>query len=322
MRNKKGTEIMKAFIFDPLWDEMITNVLVDKLKNSGIEPIVTKDIAPLSNCNALFEGDEERILCLNPDYVSWKLTADDYKNIPKLKAILIAATQLDWVDKTYANANNIPICNIRNFSTQAVAEWAMTMLFNVARQTPCIIKNDFPLDFDNDYMKYRGVELHGKTVGIVGLGNIGSAIAKRCAGLGMEVTYWSKSPKNNNYKYKELSEIFANSDVIFPAMALNDDTKKLISANLINTIKPSAIFISIESGLFDKQLLLDMVKDKKLFGFGFESEPASFNTYQGNVWAAPAYGWDTDESMANSMTKWIENMVDAANGKFLNRVNT
>lgn len=312
---------MKAFIFDPLWDELITDELLGKLKATGIELIVTKEIAPLSNCASLFDGDDERILCLNPDYVGWKLAVDDYKSIPNLKAILGAATSFSWVDTSYADKNQIPVCNIRNFSTEAVAEWAITMLLNVARQTPRLIKDGFPLDFDKDFMKYRGVELHGKTVGIVGLGNIGSAIAKRCDGLGMNVTYWSKSPKESDYQRKELAELFANSDVIFPTMALNDETKTLITPMLLGSMKPSAMFVSVVHELFDEQLILNMVKDGKLFGFGYEASPASFNTHEGNVWAAPAYAWVTDGSMANSMTKWVENMIDAAKGKFPNKVN-
>lgn len=312
---------MKAFVFDPLWDELITEDLLSRLKASDIELIVTKEIAPLSECAALFEGDEERILCLNPDYVGWKLSSDDYKNIPNLKAILGAATSFSWVDTTYANDKQIPVCNIRNFSTEAVAEWAITMLVNVARQTPRLIKDDFPLDFDKDFMKYRGIELHAKTVGIVGLGNIGSAIAKRCAGLGMNVTYWSKSPKESVYQQTELAELFANSDVIFPTMALNDETKNLITPELLSSMKPSAMFISVVHELFDEELILNMVKDGKLFGFGYEASPATFSTHVGNVWAAPAYAWVTDGSMANSMTKWVENMVDATNGKFPNKVN-
>jgi phosphoglycerate dehydrogenase-like enzyme len=278
-------------------------------------------VAPLSSCVALFEGDDERILCLNPDYVGWKLSADDYKNIPNLKAILGAATSFSWVDTTYADDKQMPVCNIRNFSTEAVAEWAITMLFNVARQTPRLIKDGFPLDFDSDFMKYRGVELQGKAVGIVGLGNIGSAIAKRCAGLGMKVNYWSKSPKESDYQYQELAELFANSDVIFPTMALNDETKNLVKPELLSSMKSSAIFISVVHELFDEQLILNMVKDGKLFGFGYEASPATFNNYEGNVWAAPAYAWVTDGSMANSMVKWVDNIVDASQGKYPNKVN-
>lgn len=312
---------MKAFIFDPLWDELITDDLRSKLKNSGLELIVTSELAPLTAMKELFEGDDERILCINPDYVGWKLAADDYKDIPKLKAILTASTSFSWIDTSYADQNKIPICNIRNFSTEAVAEWGVTMLLNIARQVPRLIKDGFPLDMDKDYMKYRGVELHGKTAGIIGLGNIGNAIAKRLQGLGLEVVYWSKSPKEVDYKYMELPQLFTEADVIFPTMALNDETKNIITPELLMTLKSSSILIAIEHHLFDSQVVLDMVKNGKLSGFGFEAEPASFNKYDGNVWAAPAYAWATDQTMANAMDKWIENMIQAVSGKFPNKVN-
>src|SRR5687767_11402641 len=121
---------MKAFVFDPLWDELITDDLLRKLKGSGLELVVTKEIAPLSDCKELFEGDEERLLCLNPDYVSWKLTYEDYKNIPNLKGILIASTGFEWVEQGIADERGgaIPICQIVDFSTQAVAEWAVMMM--------------------------------------------------------------------------------------------------------------------------------------------------------------------------------------------------
>ena len=312
---------MKAFVFDPLWDELIKSELVSKLEAAGLEVIVTKAIKPLSECAGLFSGSEERVLCLNPDYVSWKLTADDYKDIPNLKAILGAAASFSWIDTSYADSHDIPVCNVRNFSTQAVAEWAMLMLLNVARQTPRLIKDGFPLDFDKDYMKYRGVDLRGKKVGVIGLGNVGSAIAQRCAGLGMEVTYWSHSPKNNEYQSVELEKLVAESDVIFPTMAINDETKSLLHDDLLHSMKSTAIVISVVHGLFNEDVVLDMVHTGKLFGFGFEADPETFSSYEGNVWAAPAYAWATEGSMNNSMTLWVDNMVNTAAGNFPNRVN-
>ena len=311
---------MKAFIFDPLWDDLISNELLSKLKNNGIEITVTTEIAPLKKCKALFEGKENRILCINPDYVNWKLPSEDYQNIPNLKAILGAATSSSWIDSSYANSKQIPICNIRNFSTEAVAEWSITMMFNVARQIPRLIKDGFPLDYGKDFMKYRGLELHHKTVGIIGLGNIGAAIAKKCEGLGMNVVYWSRSPKNTKYQRVELKELFSTSDVIFPTIAINYETKKVVTTQLLKSMKPSAMLISVVHELFDQETVLNMVKDGKLFGFGFESEPASFNKYQGNVWAAPAYAWVTNSSMNNSMTKWVENMIHAKNNTFPNKI--
>jgi glycerate dehydrogenase len=311
---------MKAFIFDPLWDELITDELLGKLEDSGVEAIVTKEIASLSECAALFEGYDERMLCLNPDYVGWRLRVDDYKNIPNLKAILGAATSYSWIDASYANENGIAIANVHNFSTQAVAEWAITMLFNVARQVPRLIKDDFPLDLDKDFMKYRGIELHGKTAGIIGLGHNGIAIAERLKGLGLNVVYWSMNTRNDEYKYCELDDIFETADVIVPAFAHNDETDALITDELLVKLKPSAIVIDIIE-LKNKDKIIELVNNGKIFGYGFEAEPNSFDKYEGNVWAVPAYAWVTDGSMNNVMTKWVENMVNAANGKFPNKVN-
>tara|TARA_B100000378_G_C18042870_1_gene411106 strand:- start:1183 stop:2118 length:936 start_codon:yes stop_codon:yes gene_type:complete len=311
---------MKAFVFDPLWDELVTDKLLAKLKDAGVELAVTKDIAPISDCEALFAGDEERILCVNPDYVGWKLTVDDYKDIPNLKAILGAATSFSWIDASYANDNRITIANVRNFSTQAVAEWAITMLLNLARQTPRLIKDNFPLDFDKDFMKYRGIEIKGKTAGIIGLGHNGTAIAERLKGLGLNVIYWSKDTRNGEYEYRELAELFETADVIVPAFAHNDETDAIINDELLTKVKSSAIFVDIIE-LKNKDKIIELVGTGKLFGYGFEAEPEHFNKYEGNIWAAPAYGWVTDGSMNNMMTKWIDNIVDAVSGHYPNRIN-
>jgi glycerate dehydrogenase len=311
---------MKAFVFDPIWNELVTDDLLDRLKTAGVELVVTTEIAPISECTALFEGDEERILCINPDYVGWKLTADDYKNVPNLKAILGAATSFAWIEASFANENDIAIANIRNFSTQAVAEWAITMLFNLARQTPRLIKDGFPLDFDKDFMKYRGIELHGKTAGIIGLGNNGTAIAERLKGLGLNVVYWSKGTRNDEYEYRELNEIFETADVIVPAFAHNEDTDALITDELLAKLKPTSIVVDIVE-LKNKEQIIDLVKQGKIFGYGFEAKPKQFNEYEGNVWAVPAYAWVTDGSMNNSMTKWVDNIIEATNGNYPNKVN-
>lgn len=311
---------MKAFIFDPLWDELVTDDLLSQLKANDVEPIVTKSIAPLSDCKALFEGDDERLLCVNPDYVGWKLTSDDYKDIPSLKAILGAATSFSWIDTKYADDNGIAVANVRNFSTQAVAEWAVAMMFNVARQVPRLIKDGFPLDFDKDFMKYRGLELHGKTAGIIGLGHNGTAIAERLKGLGLNVVYWSKNNRSDSYDYVELDVLFGKADVVFPTFAHNDEADVLITDELLKMLKPSATIIDIIE-LKNKDKIAALVKDGKIFGYGFEADPNSFGKYEGNVWAAPAYAWVTDGSMNNVITKWVENMVDAANGKYPNKVN-
>lgn len=312
---------MKAFIFDPLWDELVTDDLLEKIRSSGLEVFVKKDIAPLSECKELFEGDEERVLCLNPDYVGWKLPSDEYKNIPNLKAILIASTGFEWVEQNVANERDIPICQIINFSTQAVAEWSVMMMLNLARQTPRIIKDNYPLDFDKDFMKYRGIQLKGKTAGIIGLGHIGGAIADACKGLGMNVVYWSRSSTNNDYQKASLEKLMSAADVIFPTVTKNSETLALITDEHVKSMKKSAIIVDIAHGFFDQEKVLAMIASGDLFGYGFEGEPNEFTKFEGNVWAAPSYAWTTFESMHNSVVLWTDNMVSATKNEFPTRVN-
>ncbi len=195
------------------------------------------------------------------------------------------------------------------------------MMLNLARQTPRLIKDGFPLDYDKDFVRYRGIELKGKTAGIIGLGNIGTSIAERCAGLGMNVVAWTRSPKEGKHKAVSIEELFATADVIFPALAKNEETLSLVSDQTLGSMKPSAIVVDIVHGLLNHELLLTMVKENRLFGYGFESEPGEFASFEANVWAAPAYAWATESSMRNGVAKTVENILNASKGNFPNRIN-
>lgn len=312
---------MKVFIFDPLWLKLVDEKLKNILVENNIEVIVISDVKPLHETQELFKGSEERLLCLNPDYVSWKLHSEDYAKIPNLKAILIASTGFEWIDQSSANDNNIPICNIRNFSTDAVAEWAILMAQSLARQLPRLMKDGFPLDYDADYLKYRGINLRSKVAGIIGLGNIGSAIAERCKGLGMSVIYYSKNSEDSRYQKVEIDDLLARADVIFPTLAKNDETLNFITNDMLRAVKPGAIISDITHGLINQDIALEMINNNQLFGYGFESKTEQYTSYDGNVWSAPAYAWATYESMYNSESKLVENIVAASKGDFPNRIN-
>jgi len=313
---------MKAFVFDPLWPSLLNKEHEQKLADAGVEVVLATQIKPLAETPDLYYGEEDRLLCLNPDYVDWSLKSSDYSTIPNLKAIIGAATGFEWIDNTYANTAQIPIVNIRNFSTDAVAEWAILMALSLARKLPMLIKSGFPLNLGSDFQTYLGVSLVGKTAGIVGLGNIGSAIAKRCEGLGMKVIYWSASPKDTIYEYASLEEVFKNSDFIFPTLADNPDTRELVTSGMIESIKQSVIISTIMHKSSFHDLLISNVASNKLAGYGFEDDKSSnFTNYKGNIWAAPAYAWCTKESLAKSMDLFVEAIVGAANNKYPNKVN-
>ena len=113
----------------------------------------------------------------------------------------------------------------------------------------------------------------------------------------------------------------AEADLIFPIVAVNDETKRLITTEMLNSMKRTAIVVDMVDELADHKLLAEKVLGGELYGFGFEAKPGTFNDYEGNVWAAPAYGWVTDNSMYGTIEKWVENMVNATKGEFPNKVN-
>ena len=240
---------------------------------------------------------------------------------PPLKCIVTQSTSYGWIDTDYAKNHGIAVCNIRNFSTDAVADWAIMMMLNLARKVPLLIKAKFPLDFSTDFSTYQGVNLKGKTAGIIGLGNIGRAIAERCHGLGMNVIYWNRSPKDTPWKETALPDLLKTSDVIFPCMADTEQTHQIMTDDLLKSMKPSAIMASIVHKYYNHDLVLDLVRSGALYGYGFEADPSSFDKYEGNVWAGPAYAWCTKGSMEKAMDLFVEAIINAATRQYPTRVN-
>ncbi len=170
-----------------------------------------------------------------------------------------------------------------------------------------MIKNDFPLNYTTDFATYRGTNLSHKKVGILGLGNMGNSIAEKCSALGMDVSYWSRGSKSAKYRSKSLKRLFAESDIVIPFFASNPETAKIITNDLINSMGKQSIFVSMIHHDYNHELLLKKVARGELAGYGFEDEtPASYKKYQGNIWAAPAYGWCTDQTLECLMDKSVE----------------
>jgi glycerate dehydrogenase len=259
---------------------------------------------------------EEKILALDPDFCDWKVEDAILEKIPNLKAIVLQTTSFSYLNTELAKSKGIPVVNLRGFSTNAVAEWAILMALNVARKVPLVIKDGWKQDF----AKHQGFELKGETAGVIGLGRNGTAIAERCLGLGMRVQYWSKDSHDERFVSVGLSELMETSDVIFPAFAKNEETEHLLSEELLQKMKKTAIFIQTVH-VPQKEIILEMVKRGDLFGYGFEEGKGGFTNYEGNVWAGPELAWCTKESVQKNGEIWLEAIIQASKGDFPNQIN-
>lgn len=306
---------MKLVVLSPNWETLLTEEQKQVLKNTRDCVFVSK-IAPLSQVSEL-AGDGEKIIAIDPDFCNWKIENAEVDKIQGLKAICLQSTSFSWVDGEYLKSKNIPVTNLRGFSSIAVSEWAFMMALNLARKLPVVIKDGWK----QDYTKHQGVELRGKTAGIVGLGNIGTKIAENCKGFGMEVIYWSKNSRNADFQYKSIEEIMKTADVIFPAVAQNSETNGLITDDMINSLKKGAIFVSIVHHVYNHELLLERARKGEIYGYGFEQADASMTNYEGNVWAGPELAWATDGSMKRNSEMWVESIMRALKGEYPTRVN-
>jgi phosphoglycerate dehydrogenase-like enzyme len=193
---------MKIFLIRTQIDKMFTHEQLKKLSSTG-ELVKIETVQPLAEISSLFEGDEERILAIDPDSCDWTVPNDVLDRIPNLQAVILETTSFSWVDGNHLTRKGIPMINCPGFSTIAVAEWAIMAMLILARKIPLVIKSQWKLDFQT----HRGFELRGKKVGVIGLGRIGKAVAENCIGLGMHVQYWSRQTRDERFLFTSLEAL-------------------------------------------------------------------------------------------------------------------
>lgn len=307
---------MDIYIASPNTETLLTPDLSARLAAAGTVH-VAKTPCPMREIPGLYEPGNPRILALDPDFCDWHADVAAIAAIPNLTGVCLQTTSFSWIDHAPLAERGIPVTNLRGFSTDAVAEWALLMAIAVARRIPMIAKDGWR----EDYAK-PGMELNGKIAGIVGLGRIGSRIGELCTGMGMRVRYWSRSPKESPFERTDLPELIATSDVIFPAVAQNGETQAILTDELLATMKPTAMFVSIVHTVYNHDLILSMVREGRLWGYAFEENGGGkFTDYEGNVWAGPAMAWCSKEGMRRNAEHWTKAIELAAAGLFPNRIN-
>lgn len=208
-----------------------------------------------------------------------KPVIDAAKEGGRLKMIIRGGVGLDNIDVDYAQANGITVKNTPRASSNTVAELALAHMFSVARFIS--IAGHTMREDEWEKKQYKGIELAGRTLGVIGYGRIGQALGSKAQALGMKVLAYDiyKVPglENENMKYVELDELLANADFISvhtPSL----DGKPLINAETIAKMKDGAVLINTSRGNnVDEQALLDALESGKLRGAGLDvyaQEPA------------------------------------------------
>lgn len=186
-----------------------------------------------------------------------------------LKLIIRGGVGLDNIDVQYAEQNGIKVRNTPNASSSSVAEIILAHMFSLARflnQSNITMKDGLWKKKD-----YVGVELEGKTLGIIGMGRIGSELAKKCTALGMKIIYFDLMDiKNidNNYRKVEFDELLRESDFI----SINiSGTKSIIGSEELKKVKKGVFIINTSRGkALDEEAIITSLNDGTLGGVGLD----------------------------------------------------
>jgi D-3-phosphoglycerate dehydrogenase len=312
---------MKILISDKM-----SNKVEDVLKSKSIDYDIKTGLEP-NELKSIID-DYDGILIRS----ATKLTADVLENCSNLKVIGRAGVGVDNVDLDVATKNKILVMNTPLGNLEATAELTVGLMFSLYRH----IHNANASTHEGKWekAKFMGTELKGKTLGIVGFGNIGQRVAEICKAIGMQILTNSNSASDevlNSFDAKKVSteELLSSSDVLSLHTKLNDQTKNMLNKESIATMKSSSVIINCaRGGLINESDLKDALNNEVIAGAAidvYETEPATENVMFGakNLLLTPHLGASSKEAQSNVAIDVANQVADfLKENKIVNNVNS
>lgn len=262
------------------------------------------------------------------------ITAEHIASLPDLKYIGVLATGYNIVDVEAARNRGIVVTNIPAYSTDSVAQMVFAHILNICLQvqhyTEEVRGGRWTSSPDFCFWDTPLMELSGKKLGIVGLGHTGSATARIAIGFGMQVcAYTSKSHFQliPEIKKMELDELFRECDIVSLHCPLNEQTRGMVNAARLKTMKPTAILINTGRGpLVNEQDLADALNNGTIYAAGVDvlsQEPPRADNpllHARNCFITPHIAWASGEARQRLMQIAVDNLNGYITGKVVNNV--
>ena len=229
----------------------------------------------------------------------------------KLKLIVVSATGYNNIDVDAAKANNVTVCNVVDYSTPIVAQHTISLILNLCGQTYKYLneKSLWPASPIFTRLDHRVTEISGKTLGIVGVGNIGSKVGEIAESMGMKIQVLarkdSKSLIHQEWPRLEYASFFENSDIITLHCPLTDSNKHLINNESLSIMKKTSYLINTSRGdLVDESALAIALNEKNIAGAAVDvlseepppSDHCLINESIPNLLVSPHIAWISVES--------------------------
>ncbi|MGI9658419.1 MAG: 2-hydroxyacid dehydrogenase [Gaiellaceae bacterium] len=261
-------------------------------------------------------------------YTYTELSDKVLRQLPELELIATRTAGYTHIDVAAAEQGDIRVAIVPSATTNSVAEYVFGALF--AAQRHLFEAREATRTGSWAYQGFAGFELRGATLGVVGLGSIGSRVTELGRGLGMRVLGWTRSQSPlEGVEAVELDELLAHADVVSVCLALNDDTRGLIGARELALMKPSAWLVNAaRGGLVDEDALVAQLRAGSLGGAVLDvmdSEPPSAERLielasVPNLLVTPHIAWHTAESLGRQFEETTENVLAFLRGEERNLI--
>ncbi len=261
-------------------------------------------------------------------------TARILESTDTLKLIVLPHTGYFMVDMETANKKGIKVANAPGFSKEAVAELVIGLMFAVNRKIPLMDKDMRANPFESDpgnieqQNKYWGFDIKSRTMGVIGLGRIGSTVATLALGLGMKVVAHNRSPKSmDGVEMVSKEELLKRADVVSLNITSSTESKNFISEKELAIMKPTALFINVDQGIMvDTDALYTALKKEKIGGAGLDQIAGLTKDHPilklDNVVFTPHAGSSTNESFRVNLPELVVSTIESfGSGKSINLVN-
>ena len=305
-------------------EENFTKAQLDYLSRLGTVVFTrSKEEMPVEEIIKLSQDSD--ILVADPDNFGGfekakeRLTAV-METLPHLKGIALSTTSFGWIDLEYCKKRKIPVSNIPGYSREAVAEHTLALLL-------CTAKNILITDRKTQRDRYElqmGFELKGKTLGVIGVGNIGSRTAELGKAIGMHVIGFNRTPKLvPGVEMVTLVELLRKSDAIVIHTTHEPKNDDLIGEKELALVKKGVIFVNTaDRTVINEVAMANSLSSSQVAGYTFEAGDLKTGPLAPieNAVALKGFGWYTKEAIERLIQILVDSVIAHTNGEPVNLV--
>lgn len=265
------------------------------------------------------------------------LNESNLKNADKLKLITLLATGYNNIDTAYAKQRGIGVANVAGYSTESVAQHTFAMLLHLVEHNSAydayVKSKRYASSETFTYIAWPFHELSGKTIGIIGFGAIGKAVARIAEAFGMKIIYYSTSGKNTNdahYSNVSLEQLLALSDVVSIHAPYNEKTHALIGYKELTQMKESAYLLNLGRGkIVVEEDLAKALNENLIAGAALDvlanepidaSNPLFEVSKQEKLFITPHIAWASVEARQVLVQEVVQNIEAFKKGESRNRI--